>query len=142
MSSHCEHGNTECRCTLELVWDDDLNATAFTAEGGSVRVGPEANLSPPHVLALAASSCLMTMLLQAAAEAGVLVEGYLSSARVHYSADGTCNLALAPCVVVTSETDRVRMDSVWEAAIQRSPALRLFGERLQIEPVVRVVPPE
>jgi organic hydroperoxide reductase OsmC/OhrA len=38
-------------------------------------MGPAANLSPQHLLALAASSCLMTTFLGLAGEAGVAVQG-------------------------------------------------------------------
>jgi hypothetical protein len=140
MSSHRPRTG-DCPCSLELVWDNDLNATAFTADGGTVPVGPDANLSPATLLALAASSCLMTTLLELAAGAGISIAAYLSSARVRQLPDGTSELALAPCVVVTSEPDGTRMERLWEHAILRSPTLRLFGARLQVEPVVRIIPP-
>jgi uncharacterized OsmC-like protein len=60
----------ECHCSsLELVWDEDLDATAVTEQGAPIKVGPAARLSPAHLLALAASSCLMTTLLTLARKA-------------------------------------------------------------------------
>jgi organic hydroperoxide reductase OsmC/OhrA len=130
----------ECRCSLELVWDEDLNATAVTEQGAPIRVGPAASLSPPHLLGLAASSCLMTTLLTLAAEHGVQVQGYVSSARLHETTSGV-DVALAPCVVVGSDTDRTQIEQLWPQAIERSPTLRLLGAHLQVEPTVRVLPP-
>ena len=140
MSAECQRASGECRCSLDLVWDNDLNATAFTAEGRTIHVGPDANLSASHLLALAASTCLMTTLLQLAADAGITIHGYLSSARVHHQPDGA-ELALAPCVVITAEADREMMERLCQQAIDCSPTLRLFMAHLQVEPVVRVVPP-
>ena len=130
----------ECHCSLELVWDEDLNATAVTERGAPIRVGPAASLSPQHLLALAASSCLMTTLLRLAAEAGVSVEGYVSSARLKETPGGAPEVAIAPCVVVQSDGDRGRMEQLWPQAIEQSPTLRLFGAHFQVEPTVRVVP--
>ena len=131
----------ECHCILGLVWDEDLNATAITERGAPIRIGPAASLSPQHLLALTASSCLMTTLLTLAAEAGVSVEGYVSSARLRETPGGTPEVALAPCVVVLSHEDRKQIDQLWHQAIERSPTLRLLGAHLHVEPAVLVVPP-
>ena len=130
-----------CHCSLELVWDEDLNATAVTEQGAPIRIGPAANLSPQHLLALAASSCLMTTLLTLAGEAGVPVQGYVSSARLRETPGGAPDVALAPCVVVGSDADRQQVEQLWPRAVERSPTLRLLGAHLHVEPTVRVVPP-
>jgi organic hydroperoxide reductase OsmC/OhrA len=97
----------ECHCSsLELVWDEDLDATAVTEQGAPIKVGPAARLSPAHLLALAASSCLMTTLLTLARKAGVSVQGYVSSARLGQTPGAVPDVALAACVVVTSDADR------------------------------------
>ena len=132
---------TECHCSLGLVWDEDLNATAITERGAPIRIGPAASLSPQHLLALAASSGLMTTLLTLAAEASVSVDGYVSSARLRETPGDTPEVALAVCVVVPSHEDRKQIEPLWLQAIERSPTLRLLGAHLQIEPAVRVVPP-
>lgn len=132
---------TECHCSLGLVWDEHLNATATTELGASIRVGPAASLSPQHLLALAASSELMTALLTLAADAGVSVEGYVSSARLRETPAGTPDVALVVCVVVPSHEDRIQIEPLWDQAIERSSTLRLLGSHLKVEPVVRVVPP-
>jgi|SRR5687767_1797989 len=131
----------ECRCSLELVWDEGMNATAFTEEGAPIRIGPAANLTPQQLLAMAASSCLMTTLFRLAAEAGVSVEGYVSSARLRQRPGRMPELALAPCVVVATDEAAARIERLWDEAIQRSPTLRLLSPNLQVEPVVRIVPP-
>jgi organic hydroperoxide reductase OsmC/OhrA len=138
MSSDCHVTPDECHCSLELVWDEDLNATAVTERGTPIRVGPAASLSPPHLLALAASSCLMTTLLRLASEAGVSVQGYVSSARLKETPGEAPEVALAPCVVVESEADRGRIELLWRQAIKLSPTLRLLGAHVQVEPTVRV----
>ena len=74
--------------TLELAWDDDLNATALTGGAEPIRIGPAVNLLPHQLLALAASSSLMTSFLNLAAATGVPVQGYVSSARVRDGAGG------------------------------------------------------
>jgi organic hydroperoxide reductase OsmC/OhrA len=140
MLSNSNRMPDECHCSLELVWDEDLNATAVTERGEPIRVGPAASLSPQHLLALAASSCLMTTFLRLAGDAGVSVQGYVSSARLCETPGAEPEVALAPCVVVESDTDRARVEQLWPQAIEHSPTLRLLGTHLQIEPSVRVVP--
>ena len=127
--------------TLELVWDDDLNATALTGGAEPIRIGPAVNLLPHQLLALAASSSLMTSFLNLAAATGVPVQGYVSSARVREGAGGEPELALTPCVVVSSETDAGLVAELWREAIRYSRTLGLLRDRLQVEPVVRVAPP-
>jgi len=129
-----------CDYSLELVWDEDLNATAVTESGAPIRVGPAASLSPQHLLALAASSCLMTALLRLAREAGLSVHGYVSSARLHDTPGAAPHVALTSCVVVESDVDRGRVEQLWPQAIERSPTLRLLGTHSQVELTVRVVP--
>lgn len=141
ISCQSHEAPNECHCSLELVWDEDLNATAVTERGAPIRIGPAASLSPPHLLALAASSCLMTTLLTLAGEAGVSLQGYVSSARLRETPGTVPDVALAPCVVVGSDADRRRIEQLWPQAIERSPTLRLLGTHLQVEPTVRVVPP-
>jgi uncharacterized OsmC-like protein len=126
-------------CSLELVWDEALNATAVT-DRGMVRIGPDASLTPHHLLALAASSELMTTVLTAAAARGVAIQGYVSSVRLRGSSDQTPDLALAPCVVVASDQDRERIEALWPEAVNRTPTLRLLGPHVQLEPTVRVAP--
>jgi hypothetical protein len=82
----------------------------------------------------------MTTFLRLAMDAGVLVEGYVSSARLRERPDRPPELGLAPCVVVSSEADRMRIERLWDDAIQRSLTLRLLGSHLHVEPAVRVVP--
>lgn len=141
MTTHLHEPPGECGCSLELVWDDNLDATAVTDQGTPIRVGPAANLSPQHLLALAASSCLMTTLLTLAADEGVPVEGYVSSVRLRERPGGPPELAIAPCVVVSSDADSKRIGPLWREAVDRSPTLRLLGSHLQVEPEVRVIPP-
>src|SRR3989338_9187128 len=137
--STCHDPREECHWSLELVWDEDLNATAVTERGEPLRIGPAVSRSPQHLLALAASSCLMTTLLTLAAEAGIPVQGYVSSARLRETAGAPPEIALAPCVVVESDVDRRRIERLWPQAIERSPPLRLLGGHLHVEPAVRVV---
>jgi len=141
MLPECYASSDECHCSLELVWDEDLNATAVTEGGEPIRVGPAARLSPQHLLALAASSCLMTTLLRLAREAGIDVEGYVSSARLRETAGEPPEVALAPCVVVESDEDRERIEELWPQALELSPTVLLLGTHLQVEPTVRVAPP-
>jgi organic hydroperoxide reductase OsmC/OhrA len=131
----------ECHCSLELVWDEDLDATAVTEQGAPIKVGPAARLSPAHLLALAASSCLMTTLLTLAREAGVSVQGYVSSARLGQTPGAVPDVALAACVVVASDADRQQIEQLWPQAVERSPTLRLLSAHLHVEPTVRVVSP-
>jgi organic hydroperoxide reductase OsmC/OhrA len=131
----------ECGCILELVWDDGLNATALTSDASPIRIGPAASLLPHQLLALAASSCLMTSFLTLAAGAGVPIHGYVSSARLADADDGGTALALAPCVVVASEDDALRAAQLWSEAIRHSRTLGLLKDRVQVEPAVRVAPP-
>ena len=141
MPCECDEMPDEDPCRLDLVWDDDLNATAFTADGRAIRVGAAASLSPQRLLALAASSGLMMTFLELAAEAGVPVQGYVSSARLRETTGGEPELALVPCVVVLSDEDCARIERLWDDAVRRSPTLRLLGAHVQVEPTVRVVPP-
>jgi len=131
----------ECGCTLELIWDEGLNATALTGASSSICVGPAMNLLPHHLLALAASSSLMTAFLDLAGAARVPVQGYVSSARLDYRGDGDPELALAPCVVVSSQDDAQCVAKLWPEAVERSPALRILRHRLRVEPTVRVAAP-
>jgi uncharacterized OsmC-like protein len=131
----------ECHCSLELVWDEDLDATAVTEQGAPIKVGPAARLSPAHLLALAASSCLMTTLLTLAREANVSVQGYVSSARLGQTPGAIPDVALAACVVVASDADRQQIERLWPQAVERSPTLRLLSAHLHVEPSVRVVSP-
>jgi organic hydroperoxide reductase OsmC/OhrA len=131
----------ECRCSLELVWDADLDATAVTEQGAPIKVGPTARLSPAHLLALAASSCLMTTLLTLAAQAGVSVQGYVSSARLRETPGAVPDVALAACVVVASDADRQQIEELWPQAVEQSPTLRLLSTHLHVEPTVRLVSP-
>jgi organic hydroperoxide reductase OsmC/OhrA len=131
----------ECHCSLELVWDEDLDATAVTEQGAPIKVGPAARLLPAHLLALAASSCLMTTLLTLAREAGVSVQGYVSSARLGQTPGAVPDVALAACVVVASDADRQQIEQLWPQAVERSPTLRLLSAHLHVEPTVRVVSP-
>jgi organic hydroperoxide reductase OsmC/OhrA len=130
-----------CHCSLELVWDEDLDATAVTEQGAPIKVGPAARLSPAHLLALAASSCLMTTLLTLAREAGLSVQGYVSSARLGQTPGAVPDVALSACVVVASDADRQQIEQLWPQAIERSPTLRLLSAHLHVEPTVRVVSP-
>jgi len=84
----CEFHRTadEPSCTLELIWDEDLNATALTGAASPIRIGPAVNLLPHQLLALAASSSLMTSFLELAAASCVPVQGYVSSARLREAA--------------------------------------------------------
>jgi organic hydroperoxide reductase OsmC/OhrA len=136
---HRHESGEECNCSLELIWDEELNATVITEAGEPLRIGPAASLSPSHLLALAASSCLMTTLLTLAREAEVAVQGYVSSARLRAASGRAPDIELAPCVVVHTDADRIRIDELWPRAIEQSPALRLLGEHLRVEPTVRVV---
>jgi organic hydroperoxide reductase OsmC/OhrA len=129
----------ECHCSLELVWDEDLDATAVTEQGAPIKVGPAARLSPAHLLALAASSCLMTTLLTLARKAGISVQGYVSSARLGQTPGAVPDVALAACVVVASDADRQQIEQLWPQAVERSPTLRLLSAHLHVEPTVRVV---
>jgi organic hydroperoxide reductase OsmC/OhrA len=130
-----------CHCSLELVWDADLDATAVTEQGAPIKVGPTARLSPAHLLALAASSCLMTTLLTLAREAGISVQGYVSSARLGQTPGAVPDVALAACVVVASDADRRQIEQLWPQAVEGSPTLRLLSAHLHVEPSVRVVSP-
>jgi hypothetical protein len=127
--------------TLELIWDDDLNATALTGGAEPIRIGPAVNLLPHQLLALAASSSLMTSFLNLAAATGVPVQGYVSSARVREGAGGEPELALTPRVVVSSETDAGLVAELWREAVRYSRTLGLLRDRLRVEPAVRVAPP-
>lgn len=127
-----------CQCSLALVWEDDLNATAITGRGAAVQIGPAANLSSHDLLAMAVSLSLMAALFALARDAGITVHGYVSSARVR-DADGRLMLALAPCVVVHSSTERTQIEPLWRRAVEQSPMLRLLGDALQIEPSTRAV---
>jgi hypothetical protein len=131
-----EHG-----CTLELVWDEDLNATAFTGGALPIRIGPAVNLLPHQLLALSASSSLMTSFLDLAGANGVPVEGYVSSARLREGANGEPELTLTPCVVVSSEEDRRLVADLWPQAVRYSRTLGVLRDRLRIEPAVCVAPP-
>lgn len=138
---HCDRTADECDCTLELIWDEDLNATALTGAAGPVRIGPAANLLPHQLLAMAASSLVMTSFLNLAAATGVPVQGYVSSARLREGADGEPELALTPCVVVSSEDDGRLVAGLWPEAVRYSRTLGLLRDRLRVEPAVRVAPP-
>ena len=83
----------------------------------------------------------MTTLLGLAADAGVSVKGYVSSARIRETSSGAPGLALAPCVVVSSDADRVAMEELCRRAVERSPVCCLLGPLVQIEPEIRAVPP-
>lgn len=131
----------ECRSSLELVWDEGLDATAVTEQGAPIKVGPTAKLSPAHLLALAASSCLMTTLLTLAGQAGVSVQGYVSSARLRETPGAVPDVALAACVVVGTDADRQQIEQLWPQAVERSPTLRLLSAHLHVEPTVRLVSP-
>jgi organic hydroperoxide reductase OsmC/OhrA len=127
---------------LDLVWDEDLDATTIAPNGTAVRIGPAATLPPEQLMAFAVSSCLMTAFLELAAGANVPIQGYVSSARIVRDTPGADPaLALVPCVVVQSDSDRARLDPLWAEAVRRSPMLQLLGAHLQVEPAVRVVPP-
>jgi hypothetical protein len=131
----------ECGCTLELIWDEDLNATALTGAASPIRIGPAVNLLPHQLLALAASSSLMTSFLELAAASSVPVQGYVSSARLREGADGEPELALAPCVVVSSEEDGRLVAQLWPEVVRHSRTLGLLRDRVRVEPAVRVAPP-
>jgi len=124
--------------SLTLVWNGEREATAVTAQGQPIRLGPEVNLSGHDLFAMAASMCLMATVLGLARERGLAIEGYVSSARVGH-ASGRLTIALAPCVVVRSAADCGQIDSLWREAIERSAVLRLLGSDLQIEPSVRAI---
>lgn len=83
----------------------------------------------------------MTSFLNLAAATGVPVQGYVSSARVREGADGEPELALTPCVVVSSETDGRLVAELWRDAVRYSRTLGLLRDRLRVEPAVRVAPP-
>ena len=136
-----ELDRTTAESTLELIWDEDLNATALTGGAAPIRIGPAVNLFPHQLLALAASSSLMTSFLNLAAATGVPVQGYVSSARVCDGAGGGPELALTPCVVVSSETDAGLVTELWREAVRYSRTLELLRDRLRVEPVVRVAAP-
>jgi hypothetical protein len=137
----CVLDRTTDESTLELIWDEDLNATALTDGAAPIRIGPAVNLLPHQLLALAASSSLMTSFLNLAAATGVPVQGYVSSARVREGAGGEPELALTPCVVVSSETDAGLVAELWREAVRYSRTLGLLRDRLRVEPAVRVAPP-
>ena len=137
----CDQTTDECGCTLELIWDEDLNATALTGGASPIRIGPAVNLLPHQLMALAASSSLMTSFLELAAATGVPVEGYVSSARLRAGTNGEPELALTPCVVVSSENDGRLVADLWREAVRYSRTLGVLRDRLRIEPVVRVAPP-
>ena len=136
----CELDRMTDQSSLELIWDEDLNATALTGAAAPIRIGPAVNLLPDQLLALAASSSLMTSFLNLAAASGVPVQGYVSSARVREAADGEPELVLTPCVVVSSETDGRLVTELWREAVRYSRTLGLMRDRLRVEPAVRVVP--
>ena len=46
MTMMCEHDRTTAQSTLELIWDEDLNATALTDGAAPIRIGPATNLLP------------------------------------------------------------------------------------------------
>lgn len=123
-------------CSLALVWDGDLNAIAVSKRGTSIQVGPAFNLSSHDLLAIAASMSLMTAVLALARDAGITIQGYVSSARL-CDADGRLAIALAPCVVVHRSAERTQLEPLWRLAVEHSPVLRLFGDALEIEPSVR-----
>jgi organic hydroperoxide reductase OsmC/OhrA len=123
------------------VWDEDLDATAVTEQGAPIKVGPAARLSPAHLLALAASTCLMTTLLTLAREARITVQGYVSSARLRQTPGTVPDITLAACVVVASDADRQQIGQLWPKAVEQSPTLRLVSDHLHVEPTVRVVSP-
>ena len=50
-------------------------------------------------------------------------------------------LALTPCVVVSSEEDGRLIAQLWPEAVRHSRTLGLLRDRVRVEPAVRVAPP-
>ena len=131
----------ECGCTLELIWDEDLNATALTGAASPIsdrsrRESPAAPAAGPGGVERADD-----VVSDLAAATGVPVDGYVSSARLLEGLAGGTELTLTPCVVVSSEADGRLVTALWPEAVRYPRTLRLLRDRLRIEPAVWIAPP-
>lgn len=131
---------------IELVWDEDLDATAVASapdpSGASpLRVGAAAGWLPAHHLALAAASGFMSSLLQRARAANIPILGYVSIAKLYVSsnADTPPHLTLRPCIVVSTQAHQAEMNALVAGALESSEVCRILQGRLVVNADVRSI---
>ncbi len=125
----------------ELVWDANRTGTALNECGCSMGVGHPADWTPEHLLAVAASSCLMSTFFKFAAGEGLDVLGYVSTSRLEVLPEGDAPLRLVvmPCIVVASDADGRAARALLEEAFRRSPVNGALAPHVTIEPEIRVI---
>jgi organic hydroperoxide reductase OsmC/OhrA len=126
----------------ETVWNAGLSATGVAGDDRSLTVGRDGDWPPEQLLLLAAESCFMSTLLTLAADEGVDVLGYVSSAHLNVPSlpAEMPVISLAPCVVVASDEDAARIASCTRRAERESPVARLLGSQLRVAVDIRRLP--
>ena len=126
---------------IELVWDCGCAGTAQTSSGSRLEVGRNGRWSAEQLLMAAAESALMTSFVALAEAEALDVLGYVSSAGTERggTGSGSIRLALRPCIVVASETDRARAQDVLARSLDRSSVLRALTGAVRVDPQVVVV---
>lgn len=143
MQQDVKNGN---RPSSDLVWDGGLHATAFVDQGAPLTAGADVGWTPDLLVATAAGTALMTMVLGLASDAGIEILGYVSEQRVNRTRvnrtkeDGCPAIHVAPCVSVRSTAAADALGPLVTRAIERARDSGAMSRHLTVESRVAVVP--
>ena len=127
---------------IELVWDRGQSGTCSSSRGAMLTIDETETWSPTDLLGAAAASCLMRSFLRVAAAEGLMILGYVASARISETRDGVFSIEIQPCVVVEQHEDIARVQELCNQAKDLSPVAKVLGHRLSVRPFVRTVAAE
>lgn len=129
------------RPSSDLVWDGGLHATAFVDDGAPLTAGADVGWTPELLMATAAGTALMTLVLRLASEAGIEILGYVSEQRLQGPSENSCPAVLvSPCISVRSQPAADVISSLVADAIEMARESGTLARHLRVEPHVAVVP--
>ena len=124
---------------VQLVWDTGGCGTATVASGTTVTVGEGANVSPEELVAMAAASCLMRTFLRLAAETGIEILSYASTAHVESSEATGPRVHVRSYVVAPREFSHDAVRDLCDQSVRASPIARLLGDHVTVQADVRTL---
>ena len=119
---------------VELIWDAERIGTVRTSSGHTLTIGDPSGFAPDELLAMASAGCLMRAFLQAAAEEGVTILGYMATAHVETPSDaGKPTVRLHSYVVGADGVTTKALERLGARAREASAVARVLGDHLHTE---------
>lgn len=128
------------RPSSDLVWDGGLRATAFVDDGAPLTTSADVGWTPDLLIATAAGTALMTLVLRLASEAGIDIVDYVSEQRLHGHPENGCpGILVVPRISVRSQRAADLISSLMAVAIEMARENGTLSRHSSVEPHVSVV---